>query len=486
MNKKNTKKKRPAIRFKPLLSLIFIAVAILPALIQRGVLLGTFLQTSIENRRIEMQNSGLILVNKLSSKPYLNSAERDLRTDLEIDNLADIYQGRIVIMDKDFRVIKDSFDIAEGKINVSEEIIRCFRGESSDIYNKEKHFIIQTLPIYSPNEKDRIEGVMLFTSSTENISAIQEEAARRTTIFNIMMGVILAACSVVIASILVNPFIRLKNALAKVTYGDMDHIVEEEEYEITKEMSSIINAALSKLKQVDQSREDFVANVSHELKTPITSIRVLADSLMAMDEVPPELYKEFMNDISAEIDRESKIIDDLLALVKLDKSAIQLNIEQVDINQLLKQIIKRLRPIAMLRNIDIILDTIREVRAEVDETKLSLAFNNIIENAIKYNKEGGWVEVILDADHKFFYVKVRDSGIGIAEEFQESIFERFYRVDKARSRETGGSGLGLSITKNIVLRHKGIIKVSGKEGEGTMFTVRIPLNYIVDAKNEFS
>lgn len=486
MNKKNTKKKRPAIRFKPLLSLIFIAVAILPALIQRGVLLGTFLQTSIENRRIEMQNSGLILVNKLSSKPYLNSAERDLRTDLEIDNLADIYQGRIVIMDKDFRVIKDSFDIAEGKINVSEEIIRCFRGESSDIYNKEKHFIIQTLPIYSPNEKDRIEGVMLFTSSTENISAIQEEAARRTTIFNIMMGVILAACSVVIASILVNPFIRLKNALAKVTYGDMDHIVEEEEYEITKEMSSIINAALSKLKQVDQSREDFVANVSHELKTPITSIRVLADSLMAMDEVPPELYKEFMNDISAEIDRESKIIDDLLALVKLDKSAIQLNIEQVDINQLLKQIIKRLRPIAMLRNIDIILDTIREVRAEVDETKLSLAFNNIIENAIKYNKEGGWVEVILDADHKFFYVKVRDSGIGIAEEFQESIFERFYRVDKARSRETGGSGLGLSITKNIVLRHKGIIKVSGKEGEGTMFTVRIPLNYIVDAKNGFS
>ncbi|MDO4789159.1 MAG: HAMP domain-containing sensor histidine kinase [Johnsonella sp.] len=486
MNEKKVRKKRRSVRFKPLLSLIFITIAILPAFLQRGVLLGAFSRTSIETRRIEMQNSGLILVNKLSSKPYLNSVEKDLRTDLEIDNLADIYQGRIVIMDKSFRVIKDSFDIAEGKLNVSEEIIRCFRGESSDIYNQEKHFIIQTFPIYSLNEENSIEGVMLFTSSTENISAIREEAARRTAIFNAMLAVILAAFGIVIASVLVNPFERLKNALAKVTYGDMDHIVEEEAYEITREMSSIINATLSKLKQVDQSREDFVANVSHELKTPITSIRVLADSLMAMDEVPQELYKEFMNDISAEIDRESKIIDDLLALVKLDKSATQLNIEQSDINQLLKQIIKRLRPIAMLRNIDIILETIREVRAEVDETKLSLAFNNIIENAIKYNKEGGWVEVTLDADHKFFYVKVKDSGIGIAEEFQESIFERFYRIDKARSRETGGSGLGLSITKNIVLRHKGIIKVSGKEGEGTMFTVRIPLNYIVDAKKGFS
>jgi len=103
---------------------------------------------------------------------------------------------------------------------------------------------------------------------------------------------------------------------------------------------------------------------------------------------------------------------------------------------------------------------------------------------IKYNTEGGSVRVSLDADHKFFYIKVSDTGIGIPESEYESIFERFYRVDKARSRSTGGTGLGLSITKNIILKHKGIIKVSSKEEEGSTFTVRIPLNYIVENRIE--
>ena len=221
-----------------------------------------------------------------------------------------------------------------------------------------------------------------------------------------------------------------------------------------------------------------MANVSHELKTPITSIRVLADSLMSMENVPNEMYAEFMQDISDEIDREAKIIDDLLSLVKLDKSATTLVTEQVDINQLIKQILKRLRPIAQKRDIEMTFETIRDVSADVDETKLSLAINNLIENAIKYNKDGGFVKVSIDADHKFFYIKVKDSGDGIAPEYRDLIFERFYRIDKARSRQTGGTGLGLAITRNVVHLHDGIIKVSGKEGEGTTFTVRIPLNHV--------
>ena len=128
--------------------------------------------------------------------------------------------------------------------------------------------------------------------------------------------------------------------------------------------------------------------------------------------------------------------------------------------------------------VQMIFESIREVTADVDEMKLSLAITNLVENAIKYNMEEGWVRVTLDADHKFFYLKVQDSGIGIPEDVQDRIFERFYRVDKARSRETGGSGLGLAITRNVVLMHKGAIKLSSKEGEGSTFTLRIPLNYI--------
>ena len=138
---------------------------------------------------------------------------------------------------------------------------------------------------------------------------------------------------------------------------------------------------------------------------------------------------------------------------------------------------KRLQPIAAERNVELILESIRPVAAQIDEVKFTLAITNLVENGIKYNVDGGFVRVSVNADHKFFYVKVSDSGIGIPENCKSQVFERFYRVDKARSRETGGTGLGLAITRNIILMHKGVIKLYSKESEGTTFTVRIPLNY---------
>ena len=162
----------------------------------------------------------------------------------------------------------------------------------------------------------------------------------------------------------------------------------------------------------------------------------------------------------------------------MDKKNADLNIQSININDLLELILKRLRPIAAKSDIELVFESFRPVVAEVDEVKLTLALSNLIENAIKYNVESGWVHVSLNADHKFFYVKVADSGIGIPEEDQERIFERFYRVDKSHSREIGGTGLGLAITRNAILMHRGAIKVYSKPGEGTTFTVRVPLAYI--------
>ena len=140
-------------------------------------------------------------------------------------------------------------------------------------------------------------------------------------------------------------------------------------------------------------------------------------------------------------------------------------------------VLKRLGPIATNKNVELIFESFRSVVAEIDEVKLGLAINNLVENAIKYNTENGWVRVSVNADHRYFYIKVADSGIGIPANCLEQIFDRFYRVDKARSRETGGTGLGLSITKSAIMMHKGTIKVYSKENEGSTFSVRIPLHY---------
>ena len=155
----------------------------------------------------------------------------------------------------------------------------------------------------------------------------------------------------------------------------------------------------------------------------------------------------------------------------------EMNITEVSMNELTEVILKRLRPIARKRDIEVTFESIRPVKATVDEVKISLVLSNLVENAVKYNKENGWVKVILDADHQFFTLTVSDSGVGIPEESLDHIYERFYRVDKSHSREIGGTGLGLAITRSAVLMHRGSIRVESTPGEGTSFIVKIPLNY---------
>ena len=292
-----------------------------------------------------------------------------------------------------------------------------------------------------------------------------------------LVMIFLTIVAVFAADRVVRPLHQIAATIENVSAGYSDDVLHVDTFTETKSISEAINKMMGRLKLLDDSREEFVSNVSHELKTPMTSMKVLADSLLEQENLPVEMYQEFMGDIAKEIDRENKIITDLLSLVKMDKKGQTLNIESININELLEQILKRLKPIAEKKNVEIVMESFRPVTAEIDETKLSLAISNLVENAVKYNHDNGWVHVSLNADHKFFYVKVEDSGIGIPKEDQAHVFERFFRVDKSHSREIGGTGLGLAIARNAVIAHRGAIKVYSEEGEGTTFTVRIPLIY---------
>ena len=189
----------------------------------------------------------------------------------------------------------------------------------------------------------------------------------------------------VLSTVLVKPFARVTKSIEDLTDGYQNEEISVPDYTETALITDAFNKMLSRMKILDESRNEFVSNVSHELKTPLTSMKVLADSLVGQEGVPEELYQEFMGDITAEIDRENKIITDLLSLVKMDKKAADLNVEHLNINQLLEDILKRLRPIADKRHIDLILDSFRPVEADVDEVKFTLAVSNLVENGIKYN-----------------------------------------------------------------------------------------------------
>jgi signal transduction histidine kinase len=431
---------------------------------------------AVELRTAEIQNQCTILCNQLNNYGYLSDTSSEV-INTSLTQLTNIYNGRVMVIDEELRVIKDTYSLDEGKTDVSENVVRCMKGERTNFYDRTNHYIEVTSPIVESGG-DKVFGVMLASVSTDNIETTKQMLYTHGGVIIGIAMILLAMFSVFLADRMVRPIHKITGAIENVTEGYSDDVLHVDTFTETRQLSEAFNKMLGRLKILDESREEFVSNVSHELKTPMTSMKVLADSLLEQDNVPVEMYQEFMQDIAKEIDRENQIITDLLSLVKMDRSGQTMNIQTMNINDLLEQILKRLKPIAEKKNVEMVMESFRPVNAEIDETKFTLAVSNLVENAIKYNRENGWVHVSLNADHKYFYVKVEDSGIGIPEQDQAHIFERFYRVDKSHSREIGGTGLGLAIARNAVLVHRGSIKVYSNEGEGTTFTVRIPLIYV--------
>lgn len=449
-------------------------VTIIPVVSIRVVFLTNMNREMRQQKIRQIETYSMMLGTQISNADYLNGQNKEV-VDGQIEQFATLYDGRVVVVDSNYTVLADTYTTLNGKTMISEPTLKCMGGTKSESYNETYDTIELAMPI---NDGESIVGVILVSSSASDILATGSSMSRVSGFIIAGMAVVLLALVIFLAGSFTKPFKGVTKSITRIAEGHFDERVYLKGYSEIEQISDAFNLMVEKLKMQEDSRQEFVSNVSHELKTPITSIKVLADSLNAQEDVPVELYKEFMTDIVDEIDRENTIINDLLSLVKMDKTTAELNISNISINEMLELILKRLRPIAAKRNIELVLESIRPVNADCDEVKLTLAISNLVENAIKYNIAGGWVQVSLNADHKYLYIKVQDSGIGIPQESQDLIFDRFYRVDKARSRESGGTGLGLAITKNIIMMHNGAIKVRSKEDEGTTFTVRIPLTYI--------
>lgn len=462
------------------LMLLFILIGVIPGVLLRSGMLGSYESRAISIRTSEILSQAKILANQIVSNDYINNMTGS-NINAQLEQLSTIYDGRIMIIDDEFHIVKDTYSLDEGKTIISEKVIQSYYGEEITKYDAQNHYIELAIPLTEnrpAGEDAHILGVMLVSVSTDSIQLNLSYLAINTLVIEMICTFIVIFFGVLVAGQLVKPFHKMSKSIEMIQTGYGEDALEINDYTETIQICENFNRMLGRMKVLDDSRQEFVSNVSHELKTPLTSMKVLADSINSMGDAPIELYKEFMADIGNEVDRETKIINDLLSLVKMDKSAGDLNLSNVNINELLEQILKRLKPIADKQKVELVLESFRPVSADVDEVKITLAFTNLIENAIKYNKPEGWVHVSLNADHQYFYLKVEDSGIGIPESSLEHIYERFYRVDKSHSREIGGTGLGLAITRNAVLMHRGAIKVFSTEGEGTIFNVRIPLKYI--------
>lgn len=457
------------------IALIILLIGIIPFLVCVPISLRAYKSVSIHTDATNLMAQAAQYNSQLVTSGYILGEENN-ELDIELKAIADSYNGRILLVNSALKVVKDSYSVDIGKTVIWENIIRSMQGNSLYYYDEATKYLIVTVPL--SNSDNEIVGTLVINKSMEYIDTNLDNYVSYALIGSVIivsLSIIIAVLSAIHFS---RPMTKLSDSLDAIIREYSNELPDNKSFLEIEIISEKFNKVFKKLQAIDQSRQEFVSNVSHELKTPLTSMKVLADSLNGSDDVPIEMYREFMVDIGDEIDRETKIINDLLSLVRMDKSGAQLNVSAVNINELIEHILKRLKPIAEKAGIEVVFESFRPVVAEVDEVKFTLVVTNLVENAIKYNDEGGWVHISLNSDHQFFYIKVEDNGLGIPEDSVDYIFERFYRADKSHSREIGGTGLGLAITKSAIAMHNGEVKVRSKLGEGSTFDVRIPLNYI--------
>ena len=428
-----------------------------------------------ETNEKELLNRANKIAGNIQKGNYLKDKTKKNSFDNEVAEKSVENSARILILDNKGFVVKDSNKIEEGKLYAIPEVISALNGLDVANLRDDEEAIYATA--YIEDDDSKKIGVVLLVSSFQQVNALIDNV--RSKWFLVTLGIcIIVACIVFFTTqVFIGPLKNILKVIKKITDGQLHQRIIVEGNDEYFQLGEAFNNMTEQLESIETSRQEFVSNVSHELKTPLSSIKVLSESILLQEEMPIEMYREFLRDINSEVDRMTNIINDLLELVKLDHKEAGLNIKENDIKKMTEDIIKRLYPLAERKNIEILYENNKNMIIEGDEVKLTLALSNLVENGIKYTPEGGTVKVTVDGDHQNCFISVQDTGIGISEEEQSKVFKRFYRVDKTRDRETGGTGLGLAITHSSIMLHNGSIKINSKENEGATFIVRLPIKY---------
>ncbi len=433
----------------------------------------------IDERERELKWQANITAGTTSDGNYLIDNSNHAMFDMKIQEASREAKGsRILIIDKNGVVVNDSSKAVNNSNDINKtflikEVTKALEGE--EIATVQNNYIMYVaVPVLNKTSNEKI-GAVFISASISDIYESLSDIKNQLMLLTILIIIILGVFVFFISGIIIEPIKGILKVIQKMSDGHLNQRIEVKGHNELYQLSVSFNNMAEKLEKVETTRQEFVSNVSHELKTPLSSIKVLSESLLLQESLPEEMYREFLHDINSEVDRMTAIINDLLQLVKLDRKQTAIVFKPVNINKCMEGIVKRLRPLANKKDITITYEKSKDIIADADEMKLSLALSNLVDNAIKYTPNDGHVIVVVTSDHQNVFIAVQDTGIGISEEDQSKVFDRFYRVDKTRDRETGGTGLGLAITHSTILLHNGSIKLTSCEGKGSVFSVRIPL-----------
>ncbi len=439
------------------------------------LLLNTYPLVESENltfrsKQSSLQSSVSVMVTALAGLEELN--EENVAGAMTLVEETGI--SRVLVTDASGRVLYDTreTDGAIGRCALYTEVVQALRGEvvfySEFSENAFKSRAASPVVYHSQT----IGAVYAYEYDTEQAELLLSLQRNLLTI-SAIVTVFAVGLSLLLSRVLTRRFGVLTDAIRQMREGSYSHRAEVGGRDEIRELAEEFNSMADRLQTTEDARRRFVSDASHELKTPLAGIRLLSDSILQTEDMDARTVREFVGDIEQESERLARITENLLRLTRLDSGALP-EAELVDIAPVIGRVVRLLRLVAEEKQVELSYEIRREGRTLIGEDELHEIVYNLTENAIKYNRPGGFVRIALAGDEENCLLTVSDNGIGIPEEDMPRIFDRFYRVDKMRSRAAGGTGLGLSIVADTVRRRGGSIEVRARGGGGTVFAVCLP------------
>ena len=418
-----------------------------------------------------MQSSVSVIVSSLSGLDKLT-----------VENVAsamtvaeDAGLSRILVTDGAGRILYDPRETgsAVGQYAFYTEVVQALLGKDAAAcsYKNGAFRSRAASPVLYQNQI--IGAVYAYEYDTEKAAMLE---GFQNNLFNLSMviGAVVLVFSVVLSTTLTRQIGELLEAIRKVREGAYSHRAAVRGRDEIAQLGEEFNSLTDRLQKTEEARRRFVSDASHELKTPLAAIRLLSDSILQTDNIDPETTREFVADIGKEAERLSRITEDLLRLTRLDSDVLE-PAAAVEVLPVLRQVVRMMELIAEERNITITYQAEEGCFVRSTRDELYQIIYNLTDNAVKYDRDGGHVEIRLKRDRGWAVLTVADDGVGVPQEDLSLIFQRFYRVDKARSRAAGGTGLGLAIVRDTVEKRGGSVQADNRPEGGAVFTVRWPL-----------
>lgn len=433
-------------------------------------------QYTLNQKKIQTLSQANVIAGYISQ--YQDLSSESINYLLEQQQVAS--NCRVLMLDCDAKVTYDSNNgLMQNKFMPTKGILEAIDGNnnSDKMTNADGELIVWAAVPMIKNKT--VTGVIYYQASAEDTADFMSQIWATMVMLAVLVSILIGVVSFVMAGLITAPITELTQELEKASEENADIVIQKNTGGEVGRLIESFNKMTKTIKTQEEKRQEFVSNASHELKTPLSSIKLISDSLLNVKDAPQEMIREFLTDMNVQVERLTRIIDKLLTLTRMDNkgSVSRMEFAVTDLTELCSNITKALRPLAEQKHISLTYNADTVIYSKVERDRIWEAIYNIIDNSIKYTKDGGTVSVTLTKEESRAVITVKDTGIGIAEGEIYKIFDRFYRVDKARARETGGTGLGLSIALTAVELHGGNIKVESEEGVGSTFRIIIPITF---------